>query len=686
MIAYLQMLITAVAGHRPVVYGLVFLLALCESLPIVGAVVPGTALIVGISALVPSGAVALWPLLICATLGAIIGDGFSYWLGHHYHRQITRRWPFSRYPGLIPRGEAFFRRHGGKSVFLARFTPGVRAVVPLVAGMARMPIPRFYSVNIASALGWAPLHVLSGALVGVSLVLTGAVAERLAVFVILVLVALWLTAWSVRLVLRRGLPWLAVAQNRVWSWARHRDTWINRQILTLLDPQKKEIKGLLLSAVLLIVGAWSFFSILANLSSGDPLIRANSAVYHFLQGLRTVWGDRIMIFLTELGDGAVTTTVTGVVFLWLAWRRAWRPAAYWVGAVAFAALFNTAMKLALQMPRPVAHLYAGWSAYSFPSGHTTINTTLYGFLAFLCAREMPPRWRGGVVMATMLMVVSIAFSRLYLGAHWLSDVAAGLAFGIAWLALLAIAYLHHEPPQLPVKGLAIVFFATLMLVGVTHIALRYPLDVQRYAIQRKTQMLSASEWWHRSWQELPARRVDLEGDLEEPLTVQWAGSLNRLTEQLRHQGWHIPPAWTLDSTLAWLASPPDPGKLPVLPKLEDGRPPVLTLIYPQPGKGAFGARLVLRLWATNFLLCAPQSTLRPLWIGMVVEQQLQRPFALLTVALVSTDVNGPRNKLVASLPLDRLGQRRHQAGKNWDGKVLLARDPAISVAMAKASR
>jgi undecaprenyl-diphosphatase len=675
-----------VAGHRQVVYGLIFLLALSESLPVIGAMVPGTALIVGISALVPSGAVALWPLLICATLGAIMGDGVSYWLGHHYHRQITRRWPFSRYPGLIPRGEDFFRRHGGKSVFLARFTPGVRAVVPLVAGMARMSVIRFYSVNIASALGWAPLHVLSGALVGASLVLTGAVAERLAVFVILLLVALWLTARCVRLVLHRGLPWLAAAQNRVWSWARHRDTWVSRQILTLLDPQKKEIKGLMLSAVLLIVGAWSFFSILANLSSGDPLVRANSAVYHFLQGLRTVWGDRIMIVLTELGDGAVTTTVTGVVFLWLAWRRAWRPAAYWIGAVAFAAIFNTAMKLALHMPRPVAHLYAGWSAYSFPSGHTTINTTLYGFLAFLCAREMQPRWRSVVVMGMMLMVVSIAFSRLYLGAHWLSDVAAGLAFGIAWLALLAIAYLRHDPPKLPVKGLATVFFTTLILVGGTHIALRYPLDVQRYAIQLKTHMLSASQWWQRSWQELPARRVDLEGDLEEPLTVQWAGNLKSLTEQLRRQGWRIPPAWTLDTTLTWLASPPDPGKLPVLAQLEDGRPPALTLIYPQLDKGVFGARLVLRLWATNFMLRAPQSTLQPLWIGTVVEQQLQRPFALLTVALVSADVNEPRNKLAASLNVDRFGQRRHQAGKNWDGKVLLAHDSAISVAIAKAAR
>jgi membrane protein DedA with SNARE-associated domain len=70
-------------------YGAVFLLALSEAIPVVGALVPGSALIIGISALVPAGIVKLLPLLIAAAIGAIIGDGLSYGLGHRYQTFVV---------------------------------------------------------------------------------------------------------------------------------------------------------------------------------------------------------------------------------------------------------------------------------------------------------------------------------------------------------------------------------------------------------------------------------------------------------------------------------------------------------------------------------------------------------------------------------------------------------------------
>lgn len=75
-------------AHPHVAYLAVFLLALSESLPIIGVVIPGTAVILALSTLVPSGVLLLWPLLVAAILGAIAGDGFAFWLGHRYHREI----------------------------------------------------------------------------------------------------------------------------------------------------------------------------------------------------------------------------------------------------------------------------------------------------------------------------------------------------------------------------------------------------------------------------------------------------------------------------------------------------------------------------------------------------------------------------------------------------------------------
>ncbi len=91
MLSFFSTLIGTVSAHPHIAYLTVFLLALSESIPVIGAVVPGTAVIVGIAALVPSGAVGLWPLLVVALLGAILGDGLSFWLGHRHHREILQR-------------------------------------------------------------------------------------------------------------------------------------------------------------------------------------------------------------------------------------------------------------------------------------------------------------------------------------------------------------------------------------------------------------------------------------------------------------------------------------------------------------------------------------------------------------------------------------------------------------------
>jgi membrane protein DedA with SNARE-associated domain len=83
--------------------------------------------------------------------------------------------------GIIDRSEAFINKYGVASVFLARFTAVVRAFVPLVAGILRMPPRQFYAAKILSALAWAPAHVFPGVLLGMAISLVGASAEQLTV-------------------------------------------------------------------------------------------------------------------------------------------------------------------------------------------------------------------------------------------------------------------------------------------------------------------------------------------------------------------------------------------------------------------------------------------------------------------------------------------------------------------------
>ncbi len=663
-------------AHQDLAYGLMLVVALSEALPVIGAFIPGDAIIFGIGALVATGALSLWPLIIAATLGAILGDGISYWLGHKYHRTITSRWPLKRHPALIARGEAFFQRHGGKSVFIGRFTPGVRAVVPLIAGTLQMSPLRFYIMNVLSAVVWAPTHVLAGAAIGASLVFLGAIADRLLVFVVVLAVLFAVIVWATYYAVRRLPPLIAKALEQLRAWAQGRDTWLGRQLLSILDPTRKELPGLVFLGAILIGGLWCFFGVLQDVIAGDPLVRADVAVFHFLQALRTGWVDQIMVGITELGDATVTLAVTLATLFWLAWRRNWRGAAYEVAAVAVACLFAALFKTTLHVQRPEA-IYSGWDVFAFPSGHSAVTTALYGFLAIVVAWEVSARWRFAVASAAAVLVVGVAFSRVYLGAHWISDVLAGLAFGVAWAALLAIAYLRRNPPPVRAAGLCAATGATLLVVGAAHIGQTHAADMDRYAVRQHIQTMPVTSWWQRGWSTLPAHRIDLTGEIKEPLTFEWAGSRTALEAELASKGWIAPVPWTVQSTLAWLRPGIGLAKLPVLPRLENGQQEALVMVRLIAAK-AGTARLVVRLWRSDVMLSAVGVAAVPLWIGTVAEEHIERLMSMLTTTRQLPTFNGPRNTLASAIEIGRLAERGPNFREpGWDGSVLLGRSPNV---------
>ena len=675
MTAFLTAIVDFVSAHPHFAYAAVFLLALSEAMPIIGTVVPGSTLILGISALAPQGIVELWPLLIAAISGAIAGDALSFWLGRRYHRGILLIWPLSRYPQFVSPSEAFFRRYGSFSVFLARFTPAVRAFVPLIAGIFQMPTDRFYVANVLSALVWAPLHVFPGVLVGAVFSLAGAAAGRLAVLAIAVVILVWVTVLAVRLALRVGTRLLAAGQTRVWAWAASADNPLTFPPRSLLDPARNEAKILALLALALAAAAWIAFSALEN-TSGDLLVRTDAGVYHLFQSVRTYWGDAAMIAITELGATSVLVPLAAIVLLWLAWRRAWRIGAYWIAAVGFAAILSTVIKAALHRSRPGNVLPLGWSDYFPMGGDITVNAVMYVFLAFLIARRFHRAGRLRASLAATAFVVLIALSRLYLGTHGLSEVTGGLVFGMAWIALLSIGYLSHQPARRQTRGLLVVACGTLALAGGLNIYRSHATDMQRHAVRREVPTMTASDWWSRDWQQLPARRVAIDGTMEEPLTIQWAGDLQHLKDALLQKDWRSPEPWTAEGALAWLAGNIDP-LLPVIPRLESGRAPGLTMTRLR-DPGAPEARLVLRLWPSGFELRNGDS--RPLWVGSVVEEHLGRFMALFTVVRTQPDVNSPREVLAAAIGSGRLVARSaEQPAHTWDGRILLAHDAEIAV-------
>lgn len=166
MDALVHAMLAYVAAHPNWAIAIMFATSFGESFAFLSLLFPGTTLLVAAGALMADGTLPYWGVIVGAVIGAVLGDTLSYWIGRRYGGALGGMWPFSRAPEMLARGIRFFEKHGAKSVFIGRFFGPVRAVIPLAAGVLRMPNGWFWFANVASALVWAPMLLFAGDAVG----------------------------------------------------------------------------------------------------------------------------------------------------------------------------------------------------------------------------------------------------------------------------------------------------------------------------------------------------------------------------------------------------------------------------------------------------------------------------------------------------------------------------------------
>lgn len=145
---------------------IVAVLAFGESLAILSLLIPATAMLLAIGALVGVTQIELWPLIVGGTIGASLGDWVSYEVARYFGDRIKGTWPLNRQPGLVGRAEVLIQRYGAGAIFIGRFFGPLRALVPLVAGLFEMPRTPFQLANVASAVVWAAMLLIVGDVAG----------------------------------------------------------------------------------------------------------------------------------------------------------------------------------------------------------------------------------------------------------------------------------------------------------------------------------------------------------------------------------------------------------------------------------------------------------------------------------------------------------------------------------------
>lgn len=199
-----QRLAQFVAAHGTWVYALLFVIVFIETGVVIWPFLPGDSLLFVTGALAAAGALDLATVMTVLVCAALCGDNANYWIGRWAGPKVFRaedaRW-FSR--KHLERTHAFYERHGGKSIVIARFVPIVRTYVPFVAGIGTMPYARFLAFCVAGALLWVVSLCLAGYWFG-NLPL---VRDNLgAVIVIIVAVSVLPIALETLRARRRGAP------------------------------------------------------------------------------------------------------------------------------------------------------------------------------------------------------------------------------------------------------------------------------------------------------------------------------------------------------------------------------------------------------------------------------------------------------------------------------------------------
>jgi undecaprenyl-diphosphatase len=301
--------------------------------------------------------------------------------------------------------------------------------------------------------------VLLGYLAGSSYQRVEQIAGRASLLLLLVVVAVAAMVVAARWVARHPDQVRALVDRQMERpWVARLTDRYQRQLAFLarrLRPGGALGLSLTVTVVALVGAGWAFGALLQDVLARDELELVDRPVAVFFVRHREAWLTRLLQDLTNLGSIRILLPLILAVGVgWWLRRRTWRPLVLLVVAYAGADLAFNAVKQLVGRPRPpAAILLKPVAGPSFPSGHATQAVAVYGMLAALAATASP-RWSRKVTAWALAVVIAglVGLSRLYLGAHWLTDVLAGFALGAAWLfAVLALARTltirHHADPH-----------------------------------------------------------------------------------------------------------------------------------------------------------------------------------------------------------------------------------------------
>jgi undecaprenyl-diphosphatase len=454
----------------PYTYILVGVAAFLETGAFVGLVAPGETVVIVGGLVAGQGEISIVILIGLVWFCAVAGDTTSFLLG----RRLGRRFLLKHGPRVritesrLEQVEGFLDRHGGATILFGRFLGLVRALAPFVAGASRMPLRRFLPYDIVAAGAWATTFCLLGFIFWrsfntvVDIAKKGALGFGTTVAVIVGAVMAyrylrvpenretakrWIDAQADRPLLRPFARVVRPLYRRVALPAWRRLVPFLRFLWERVTPGQL---GLELTTLLAIasVGGFLFFG-LASLVEGRDRLQTDTKAFDVASSLQMNWLDDVLKVVTQLGALSVVAPVVlvAVVFLLLR-RRITEGVVLAAGTILTVIAVNAVAKPSIGRARPSDSLVATGGS-SFPSGHAA-QAVAYVAIAIAVSHAFPRALHRAVfVTAAIVLTALIGLSRVYLRAHFMTDVLAGWGLAAALFSLcgivgLVVAVVRHN--------------------------------------------------------------------------------------------------------------------------------------------------------------------------------------------------------------------------------------------------
>jgi membrane protein DedA with SNARE-associated domain len=425
-------------------YAIVGLFAFLETGAFVGLIAPGETVVVLAGAVAGQGETSVIVTIAIVWASAFAGDSASYLLGNKLGRNFVLehgskvRLSRERFAQV----EAYFARHGGKTILIGRFIGLVRALAPFIAGSSGMAYRAMAPYSVLGTGLWATTFTLLGfyASKNIDAVLSGS-EHALFFFALFVAIVVGTTV---------AVRFLRVPENRAKAAAWMDERPVFRNVIAIgrrLAPQGRFLAGRLtpgdlgleFTTAVAILAVGSFLCIGFGLQLADtpaPTPGDRTAI-DLVNDIRADWLTSIAKVITALGSGVAISIVAAITAVWLGLRRHWPEFVVLIVAVIVLLFGVDPIKDAVDRPRPDGGLVDAPGS-SFPSGHAA-HSVVYAWIALTIALRLRPAMprASALVTAGLVTAALIGLSRIYLGVHYLSDVIGGWGFGIAVFALLS---------------------------------------------------------------------------------------------------------------------------------------------------------------------------------------------------------------------------------------------------------